>query len=146
MRHLFVAAIVAAAAICGHAQAQEAVRLNANAATGDQLKGVPGLTEAQVAAILTNRPFADTAAYDAAVGGGLTPEQKAALYARIFVPIDLNKAPRNQIMLIPGMTRRMAHEFEEYRPYKSLDQFNKEIGKYVDAAEVARLRSYVELK
>ena len=64
----------------------------------------------------------------------------------MFVPIDLNKATREEIMLIPGMTRRMAHEFEEYRPYASLAQFDKEIGKYVDAAEVARLRSYVVLK
>jgi hypothetical protein len=43
------------------------------------------------------------------------------------------------------MTGRMAHEFEEYRPYTSLEQFRREIGKYVDAAEVARLESYVTL-
>jgi DNA uptake protein ComE-like DNA-binding protein len=145
MRRLIVAALFAAA-VCGAAQAQEPSRLNANAATAEQLKGVEGLTPAQAATILSKRPFADTGAYDAAVGTGLSAEQKSALYARLFVPIDLNKAPRAQIMLIPGITRKMAHEFEEYRPYKSLDQFNKEIGKYVDAAEVARLRSYVELK
>ncbi len=49
-------------------------------------------------------------------------------------------------MLIPGMTRRTAHEFEEYRPYTSLAQFDKEIGKYVKPDEVARLRSYVVLE
>ena len=31
----------------------------------------------------------------------------------------------------------MVHEFEEYRPYKSIQQFRREIGKYVDAAQVA---------
>ena len=46
-------------------------------------------------------------------------------------------------MLIPGMTSRMAHEFEEYRPYSSLEQFRREIGKYVDTTEVARLEQYV---
>jgi hypothetical protein len=40
----------------------------------------------------------------------------------------------------------MAHEFEEYRPYKNIEQFRKEIGKYVDAKEVARLEGYVTLK
>jgi len=45
--------------------------------------------------------------------------------------------------LIPGLSDRMAHEFEEYRPYTSLEQFRREIGKYVPAAEVARLEQYV---
>ena len=37
----------------------------------------------------------------------------------------------------------MVHEFEEYRPYKTLSQFRREIGKYVDAKELARLEQYV---
>ncbi len=56
-----------------------------------------------------------------------------------------NTATEAEIMLIPGMTARMAEEFEEYRPYTSMDQFNREIGKYVNQAEVARLASYVSL-
>ena len=40
----------------------------------------------------------------------------------------------------------MAHEFEEYRPYTSLEQFRREIGKYVDDEEVARLERYVEIR
>ena len=138
--------ILAAAALAGAAHAQAPSRLDANMATAAQLGAVEGVTPAQVQTITSKRPFASTAAFDAAVGAGLSAEQKTAFYAKVFVPIDLNKASREEIMLIPGMTRRMAHEFEEYRPYTSLDQFNKEIGKYVDAAEVARLRSYVVLK
>jgi hypothetical protein len=49
-------------------------------------------------------------------------------------------------MTIPGMTNRMVHEFEEYRPYTSIEQFRREIGKYVDSNEVARLESYVTLE
>ena len=48
-------------------------------------------------------------------------------------------------MRIPGMSKKMAHEFEEYRPYKDMEQFRREIGKYVDEDEVARLESYVTL-
>jgi len=133
-------------ALAAAAHAQAPARLDANTATATQLDTVSELTAAQKLTIASKRPFAGTAAYDAAVGAGLSAEQKTALYAKVFVPIDLNKATREEIMLIPGMTRRMAHEFEEYRPYTSLAQFDKEIGKYVDAAEVARLRSYVALK
>jgi len=48
--------------------------------------------------------------------------------------------------LIPGVGGRMAHEFEEYRPYSNIEQFRREIGKYVDEAEVARLEQYVTLE
>jgi hypothetical protein len=40
----------------------------------------------------------------------------------------------------------MRHEFEEYRPWKSIEQFRREIGKYVDKDEVARLEKYVSIK
>jgi DNA uptake protein ComE-like DNA-binding protein len=145
MRKIIVSAF-AALALAATAHAQAPARLDANTATAAQLDTVTELTPAQKQTIASKRPFAGTAAFDAAVGAGLSAEQKTALYSKVFVPIDLNKATREEIMLIPGMTRRMAHEFEEYRPYTSLAQFDKEIGKYVDANEVARLRSYVVLK
>ena len=37
----------------------------------------------------------------------------------------------------------MVHEFEEYRPYRSIQQFRKEIGKYVDQAQVAEYEKYI---
>jgi hypothetical protein len=39
----------------------------------------------------------------------------------------------------------MLHEFKEYRPYRGLEQFRREIGKYVDRKELARLQRYVRL-
>lgn len=138
-------AIFAAAMITGAAHADDHdKRINANTATAAQLDaaGVGGATSA---AILEGQPFASTAAFDAAIDPNMPAKDKAELYTRVFMPIDLNTATREEIMLIPGMTARMAHEFEEYRPYTSIDQFNREIGKYVDDAEVARLRSYVTL-
>ncbi|HEX6729091.1 MAG TPA: hypothetical protein VF074_03730, partial [Pyrinomonadaceae bacterium] len=44
---------------------------------------------------------------------------------------------------IPGLGNRMVHEFEEYRPYTSIQQFRREIGKYVDAAKVAEYEKYI---
>ena len=138
-------ALLAAAAIVGAAYADHhEERLNANTATAPQLAAA-GVGGATAAAILGGQPFASTAAYNAVIDPNMSDTDKAELFERVFVPIDLNTATREEIMLIPGMTRRMAHEFEEYRPYTSIDQCNREIGKYVDDAEVARLRSYVTL-
>jgi hypothetical protein len=41
------------------------------------------------------------------------------------------------------MGNRVVREFLEHRPYTAITQFRKEIGKYVDDAEVARLEQYV---
>lgn len=114
-----------------------------NLADRAALRSLPHVTETLADAIVAARPFTSAAALDAVVAKTLGETERAALYARLFRQIDLNAASRDEIMLIPGMTSRMAHEFEEYRPYTSLEQFRREIGKYVDAAEVARLEQYV---
>src|SRR5687767_12621455 len=43
--------------------------------------------------------------------------------------LNLNTASETDFMTIPGMTKRMVHEFEEYRPYQSIQQFRREISK-----------------
>ena len=64
----------------------------------------------------------------------------------MFIPIDINKATPQEIELIPGVGPKMRHEFEEYRPWTSIGQFRREIGKYVDSTEVARLERYITLR
>jgi DNA uptake protein ComE-like DNA-binding protein len=61
----------------------------------------------------------------------------------VFVPINLNTATDEEIQMIPGVGTRMLREFKEYRPYTALAQFHREIGKYVDDKELARLEQYV---
>ena len=73
----------------------------------------------------------------------LGEEQLAELYVQLFVPMNLNRAAEEDFLLVPGVGPRLAHEFEEYRPYQAMAQFRREIGKYVDEEEVARLEQYV---
>ena len=63
-----------------------------------------------------------------------------------IVPININTATDAEILKIPGVGTRMLREFKEYRPYTSIEQFRREIGKYVDKAEVARLEKYIVIK
>ena len=69
----------------------------------------------------------------------------ARLEQYVFVPVNLNSASDADILSIPGTGKRMLREFKEYRPYTNIAQFRKEIGKYVDKKEVARLERYVTL-
>ncbi|MFN8419004.1 MAG: hypothetical protein U0528_07140 [Anaerolineae bacterium] len=58
--------------------------------------------------------------------------------------LNLNTLTEDQLMqTIPDFTSRMVREFLEYRPYVSIQQFRREIGKYVDAAQVTAWEQYV---
>ena len=117
--------------------------LNPNLASEAELVALPQLGQPQVSAILEQRPVLNMAHLHALLRPSLGEATLTALYARLFIPIDLNTASEAEILLVPGVGPRMAHEFEEYRPYRALAQFRREIGKYVDDAEVERLEQYV---
>ena len=117
--------------------------VDANIASEKELGAMPHLNAALVKAILDARPFPSITELDALLSKSLKREQITELYGRLFVHLNLNTATREQILLIPNAGPRMAHEFEEYRPYKSLAQFHREIDKYVDDKELARLEQYV---
>jgi DNA uptake protein ComE-like DNA-binding protein len=58
--------------------------------------------------------------------------------------LNMNTASEDNFRTtIPGMGDRMVHEFLEYRPYRSIQQFRREIGKYVNAQQVAEYEKYV---
>ena len=58
--------------------------------------------------------------------------------------VNLNTATGDDFLAaIPGLGNRMVREFQEYRPYASILQFRREIGKYVDEAQVAEYEKYV---
>lgn len=58
--------------------------------------------------------------------------------------LNLNTATADQFKAaIPNFGDKMAHEFEEYRPYVSIEQFRKEMAKYVDANAIYEYERYV---
>jgi len=114
-----------------------------NVADEKELMKLPHLNPALVKGILERRPFANMVELNKFLSQTLDNKQLSELYARMCLPLNLNTATREEIMLIPGMGNRMVREFLEYRPYTAIAQFRKEIGKYVDDKEVARLEQYV---
>ena len=135
-------AIAAATVTFGQVGNNDSV-LNPNRATLDELQTLPHLDAKLATGIANKRPFLSMLELNELLKPALSEDQRKELYAKLFVPINLNTASREEIMLVPGIGNRMAHEFEEYRPYKALAQFRREIGKYVDDDEVARFEQYV---
>jgi DNA uptake protein ComE-like DNA-binding protein len=116
---------------------------NPNLIDDAALTALPHVDQALAEAIVAGRPYLNAQQLDDVVAAQLDESQRAELYGKLFRRLNLNSAPESEILLIPGMNGKMAHEFEEYRPYTSLEQFRREIGKYVSAEEVARLEQYV---
>ncbi len=117
--------------------------LNPNLATKEQLLKLPHMTEGIVETITYCRPFLGMDKLDSILAKSLDRKQREKLYVQMFIPINLNTAKKEEIQLVPGMGKKMLHEFEEYRPYKKIAVFRREMGKYVDDAEVARFEQYV---
>lgn len=140
-----VAGETAANTAAAETPAPAAPVLDANSASGEELGRVAGMTPQLAAAIAAGRPYADATALAAKLRESLPEDAAADLLSRVFVPVNLNTASEDAIRLIPGMTGKMVDEFLEYRPYENMAEFDREIGKYVDEAEVARLRRYVTL-
>lgn len=108
------------------------------------LAALPGMNAAIAKAFVEKRPFATIVEANAfLLEQKLTQEQATAIYATAFVPLNLNTATNPEILLVPRIARRMTIEFAEYRPWRTFEQFDREIGKYVGAEETNRLKQYV---
>jgi len=120
--------------------------LDPNTATVAQLMTVPGIDSATASALVAGRPYANMTAVDKVLPARLTKPLRDTVYTRLWKPLDLNTASDAEILLIPKVGAKMLHEFKEYRAYPNIEKFRREIGKYVDANEVARLERYVSIR
>lgn len=121
------------------------VQINLNTATEDEILMIPGTGKRMLREFLEYRPYKTLAQFHKEIGKYVDDKELARLEQYVFVPIHLNTASDEDILSIPGAGKRMVREFKEYRPYTNIEKFRKEIGKYVDKKEVARLERYVTL-
>jgi len=119
------------------------VHINLNTATRDEILLIPGIAQKMAHEFDEYRPWKTWAQFDKEIGKYVGKEETDRLKQYVFIPVNLNTATDDDIMSIPGAGQKMVHEFKEYRPWKTKEQFNKEIGKYVGAKETARLWRYV---
>lgn len=122
------------------------VPFNLNTTAEADFKMIPGVGDRMAHEFEEYRPYVSLAQFRREIGKYVDETEVARYENYVFVPIELNTASEEMILALPGVGKRMAHEFEEYRPYKNMAQFRKEIGKYVDDKELARLERFVYLK
>jgi DNA uptake protein ComE-like DNA-binding protein len=119
------------------------VHINLNTGTAPEILLIPRVGKRMTREFEEYRPWVSMAQFDKEIGKYVGQAETDRLKQYVFIPVNLNTATDDDIMSIPGAGRRMVREFKEYRPWKTKEQFDKEIGKYVGAKETARLWRYV---
>ena len=121
------------------------VHVNLNTGTREEILLIPGAGARMAREFMEYRPWKTFAQFDKEIGKYVGADETARLAQYVFIPVNLNTATDADILSIPGAGTRMVREFKEYRPWKTKEQFEKEIGKYVGAKETARLWRYVTI-
>lgn len=127
------------------------VPIDPTSADADTIQQLPGVVADEAAQLAAGVPYADDAAFLAALAQVVSPAQAALAPAFLtsansdatWSLFNLNTASGDQFQTIPGVGDRMVDEFNEYRPYTTIEQFRQEIGKYVDDSQVAAYEAYV---
>ena len=122
------------------------IHVNLNTGTREEILLIPGAGARMVREFAEYRPWKIWAQFDKEISKYVGQVETDRLKQYVFIPINLNTATDADILSIPGAGARMVREFKEYRPWKSKAQFDKEIGKYVDGKETARLWRYVVIQ
>ena len=122
------------------------VPINLNTTAEADFNMIPGVGDRMAHDFEEYSPYTSVKQFKREIGKYVDETEVERYLNYVFVPVELNTASEEDIKALPGVGKRMAHEFEEYRPYASLNQFRKEIGKYVDDKELLRLERFVYLK
>jgi DNA uptake protein ComE-like DNA-binding protein len=122
------------------------VHVNLNTGTPEEILLIPGAGKRMAREFAEYRPWKTWAQFDKEISKYVGQPETDRLKQYVFIPVNLNTATDEDILSIPGAGARMVREFKEYRPWKTKEQFDKEIGKYVGAKETARLWRYVVIQ
>jgi DNA uptake protein ComE-like DNA-binding protein len=119
------------------------IHVNLNTGTREEILLIPGAGNRMAREFAEYRPWRTWAQFDKEISKYVGQAETDRLKQYVFIPVNLNTGTDADILSIPGAGQRMLREFKEYRPWKTKEQFEKEIGKYVGPKAVARLWRYV---
>lgn len=127
------------------------VHVDLNRGTDAEFLLIPGVDNASLKAIKAGRPYKTFAEFETALGKAAKPAEVKRIERYVFIPMELNTFTQEIIESFAPIgvgTRRWIREFNEYRPYASMAQWEREISKYLrsNPNELKRLERYVYLE
>lgn len=147
MRSQRIASLVVATVVALPLQAQLGKQqglLEPNVTADTTLLKLPGMTAPLVQTLKDARPILSATSLDSILAAAsLTKPQRATLYGKMFVHVDLNRGTDAEFMLIPGVDANKLKALKAGRPWKTFDQFRTDLTKATSADEATRLEQYV---
>jgi hypothetical protein len=124
------------------------VHVDLNRGSDAEFMLIPGVDAAKLKALKSNRPWKSFEQFKTEMTKAVGADEAARLEQYVFIPIDLNTFTPEIMDTFASIgvgTRQWKREFAEYRPWTSMEQFEREIGKYLRAnpKELKRLERYV---
>lgn len=124
------------------------VHVDVNRGTDAELMLIPGVDARKLTALKSQRPWKTFEQFQTEIAKTTSAAEATRLEQYLFIPIELNTWTdpiMDSFASIGVGTRQWKREFAEYRPWTSMEQFEREISKYLRArpAELKRLARYV---
>ena len=114
-----------------------------NVATDSAMRGLLSMNAGAAQALKAARPILSAVTLDSILASrSISQAQRAALYRRMFVHVDLNRGTDAELLLVPGVDAKTLAAIKSGRPYKTLEQFRAVATKATNAAEAQRLEQY----
>jgi DNA uptake protein ComE-like DNA-binding protein len=118
------------------------VHINLNTGKAEEFMLVPGSGKRMSAEFAEYRPWKNWAQFDKEIGKYVGQQETDRFKQYMFIPINLNTANDEVLLTVPGANSRMVGELKQSRPWKTKEQFDKEIGKAFGPKEAAGLWRY----
>jgi DNA uptake protein ComE-like DNA-binding protein len=118
------------------------VHINLNTGKPEEFMLVPGSGKRMSAEFAEYRPWKNWAQFDKEIGKYVGQQETDRFKQYMFIPINLNTANDEVLLTVPGANSRMVGELKQSRPWKTKEQFDKEIGKAFGPKEAAGLWRY----
>jgi len=124
------------------------VHVDLNRGTDAEFMLIPGVDAKKLAALKSQRPWKTFAQFQTEIAKATNAAEATRLEQYLFIPIELNTHTAEIMDTFASIgvgTRQWKREFVEYRPWTSMEQFEREISKYLRArpTELKRLQRYV---
>jgi DNA uptake protein ComE-like DNA-binding protein len=127
------------------------VHIDLNRGADAEFMLIPGVDAKKVTALKAQRPWQSFEQFQTAMSKATSAAEATRLEQYLFIPVELNTFtdPIMDTFASIGVgTRQWKREFAEYRPWTSMEQFDREISKYLRSRpnELKRLKRYVIIK
>jgi len=114
--------------------------LHINDATNAQLSQVPDITPEIM------RPFLDVVEFDEELDRlGVSSKKRAALYEHIFMHVDANNSPFEELLVIPNVSKKNAFDIVDARPYSGKSDLMSQLEKSYKRDEAEKILKYFKI-